>query len=732
MEIYSDIQEIHEEIQKEFTAAAIDQTIIDEEVRLPNNKPRKFDLSDVEYGRSSYHHGGQSKSGDWLMVMQLAFQSLGVVYGDLGTSPLYVYQSIFPEGIKHNDDIIGALSLILYTLTLIPLIKYVFIVLHANDNGNGGTFALYSLLCRYANVGMIPSEQIEDWEGSRPRASKLKNKLENNKVAKLLLLFATMLGTAMVLGDGILSPCISVLSAVGGIKSATPKMTEDMIVWISVSILIVLFMVQRFGTDRMGYTFAPILMIWFILIGGIGIFNLIKHDTSVLKALNPMYILDFFKRNKFKAWTSLGGVILCTTGAEALFADLGHFSVRSIKLSACTIVYPSVFLAYVGQAAYLRHHNFAVSDSFYKSVPTSQSLISGSFSVIQQSLSLGCFPRVSVIHTSTKHEGQVYIPEINYLLMTCCIVVTLVFRDTVTIGNAYGIAVVSVMALTSSLLVLVMTIIWKTSTVFVVAYILIFGTVELAYLSAVMYKFKQGGYLPLAFSLVLVAVMFSWNYVHRRTYHYEAEHKISMEEVREIVSSTSSQRLPGVALFYSELVHAVPPIFKHYVANIPALHSILVFMSVKSIPVSKVPMEEQFHFRRVQPTDLPVFTCVMHFGYDDVLREEEVFEDVLVVKLRKFLWEYYGLGVVLTNGNKVDEVDRSEAERDIQILNQSWSDGVVHFMAEHEVVAEEGASIFKRIFIQTYNVLKNTFTKSRLFFDLPQEKVLRVGMVYKL
>ncbi|KAL3825955.1 hypothetical protein ACJIZ3_021984 [Penstemon smallii] len=275
--------------------------------------------------------------------------------------------------------------------------------------------------------------------------------------------------------------------------------------------------------------------------------------------------------------------------------------------------------------------------------------------------------------------------------MLACLFITLGFKNTVKIGNAYGIVVVFVMCLTSAYLVLVMIILWKTHILFIFAYILIIGSVELAYLSSILYKLGEGGYLPLAFALYLMSVMYTWNYVHRRKYHYETEHKVSIEEVREIVASTSFQRLPGVALFYSELAHAVPPIFKHYVANIPALHSVLVFVSVRSMPVSKVPIKEQFHFRRVQPTDLPVFTCMVHFGYDDVLREEEVFEDVLVVKLRQFLWEYYGIDVVLANGNEVDE---------------AWSDGIIHFMAEHELEAEEGASIFRRIFIHSYKVLK--------------------------
>ncbi|KAJ6972990.1 potassium transporter 5-like isoform X2 [Populus alba x Populus x berolinensis] len=433
--------------------------------KLSWQKLRRNDSLEMESGKFSGRQAHGSEGASWPVILQLAFQSIGIVYGDIGTSPLYVYASTFAKGINHNDDILGVLSLIFYTLTLIPLIKYVLIVLQANDNGDGGTFALYSLICRYAKVGLIPSQQVEDRDVSNfrlelpsnrlRRASKLKSKLEKSKFAKLFLLFATMLGTSMVIGDGVLTPCISVLSAVGGIKEAASSMSQDTIVWISVAILICLFMFQRFGTDKVGYSFAPVICVWFSLIGGIGIYNLFKHDPAVVKALNPMYIVDYFRRNKKDAWISLGGVVLAITGTEALFADVGHFTVRSIQISMCAVTYPALISAYTGQAAFLRKHNDLVSATFFKSIPdplywpmfvvavmasiiASQAMISGTFSIIQQSLALGCFPRVKIVHTSAKYEGQVYIPEVNYLLMVACVCVTLGFKTTTKIGNAYG------------------------------------------------------------------------------------------------------------------------------------------------------------------------------------------------------------------------------------------------------------------------------------------------------
>ncbi|XP_062143965.1 potassium transporter 5-like [Alnus glutinosa] len=747
------------------------------EKEVSSQKLRVYD-SDLEESDSipGRHNGHNSK---WSVILNLAFQSIGVVYGDIGTSPLYVYASTFTDGIKSNDDILGVLSLIYYTLTFLPLIKYVFIVLRANDNGEGGTFALYSLVCRYAKVSLIPNQQAEDRNVSNyklelpnrrvQRASWLKSRLEKSNFAKASLLFASILGTAMVIGDGVLTPCISVLSAVGGLKEATSAITEDRIVWISVAILVVLFIIQRYGTDKVGYSFSPIICIWFAFIGGIGIYNFFKFDPTVVKAVNPKYIIDYFRRNKKGAWISLGGIVLCTTGSEALFADLGHFSVRSIQISMCFLTYPAIILAYTGQASFLRKHNDLVADVFFRSIPktlywpmfvvavlaaiiASQAMISGTFSIIQQSLSLGCFPRVKVVHTSAKYEGQVYVPEVNYLLMLACIAVTLGFRTTAQIGNAYGIAVVFVMTLTSTFLVLIMIMIWKSHMLLVIPYIIIIGGIELLYLSSTLYKFTQGGYLPLAFAAFLMSVMYIWNYVFRRKYYYELEHKISPHKLKQITADTSFCRIPGLAMFYSELVQGIPPIFQHYVQNVPALHSVLVFVTIKSLPISKVPVEERFLFRRLDRKELIVFRCVVRYGYTDVRNNQhEPFEKILIERLKEYVNEEHWLTQRLLNNSendgKIEDENENEnvkqvedkvvgqeaVEREIEAVNKASHARVVHLIGETEVVAGAGSSLGKRIVIDyAYNFMKRNLRQSTNLFDIPHKSMLKVGMIYEL
>ncbi|KAK8928876.1 Potassium transporter 5 [Platanthera zijinensis] len=707
-----------------------------------HRKITRHESLDIEATAAPPRNYSHEKDTGAATMLRLAFQSIGVVYGDIGTSPLYVFASTFTGGIAHEDDVIGVLSLIFYTITLVPLIKYVFIVLRANDNGYGGTFAMYSLICRYAKVGLMPSQQAEDGEVSNfrlqlpsrrlRRATGVKEVLEKSSFAKHFLLIATMLGTAMVIGDGILTPCISVLSAVGGLKNATDAMTEERIAWISVAILVILFGVQSLGTDKVGYSFAPIITSWFLSIGSIGVFNLIKYDPKVLKAVNPNYIVDYFLRNGKEAWISLGAVVLCITGVEALFADVGHFTVRSIQLSMCVVAFPSLMLAYAGQASYLRKHPENVAETFYKSIPggvywpmfvlallsaiiASQAMISGTFSIVQQSLSLGCFPRVKIVHTSSKLEGQVYIPEMNYFLMLACVVVTAFFKSTVKIGNAYGIAVVLVMALTSGFLVLIMIMIWKTHILLVLSYTAVIGAVELLYLSSVLYKFDQGGYLPLSFAALLISLMLLWNYVHRKRYAYELHHKFPAEKLLEINADPKFLRIPGLALFFSDLAHGIPPIFHHYLANIPALHSALVFVSIKTLPIGRVPPGERFLFRRLGPGDMLVFHCAARYGYGDARGEREAFDEILVRGLKEFLLEE-GAG---------EEIGAA--------VEREWRAGVVHLLGETEVVAGEGSGLLKRLAIDyAFNLLKRNLRREEEVLPIPRRQLLKVGMTMEL
>ncbi|CAA7031367.1 unnamed protein product [Microthlaspi erraticum] len=618
----------------------------------------------------------QIKKESWWTVLTLAYQSLGVVYGDLATSPLYVYKSTFAEDIQHsetNEEIFGVLSLIFWTLTLIPLVKYVFIVLRADDNGEGGTFALYSLLCRHARISSLPNFQLADEDlseykqnpGANPRNLKapgwsLKNTLEKYKVLQNMLLVLALIGTCMVIGDGVLTPAISVFSAVSGLELSMSKEQHQYVeVPVVCAILILLFSLQHYGTHRLGFLFAPIVLAWLICISTIGVYNIVHWNPHVYKALSPYYIYKFLKKTRKRGWMSLGGILLCITGSEAMFADLGHFTQLSIQIAFTFAVYPSLILAYMGQAAYLSKHHVLESDyriGFYVSVPEqirwpvlaiailaavvgSQAIITGTFSIIKQCTSLGCFPKVKIMHTSSKMHGQIYIPEINWTLMLLCLAVTVGFRDTKHISNASGLAVITVMLVTTCLMSLVIVLCWRKSSLYALAFIFFFGTIEALYFSASLIKFLEGAWVPIALSFIFLLIMYVWHYGTVKRYEFDVQNKVSVNWLLTLFGSSNLGivRVRGIGVINTELVSGIPAIFSHFITNLPAFHQVVVFLCVKSVPVPHVKPEERFLVGRVGPKEYRLYRCIARYGYRDVHKDDVEFEQDLICSIAEFI-----------------------------------------------------------------------------------------------
>ncbi|XP_052153290.1 potassium transporter 1 [Oryza glaberrima] len=783
------------EVEGEGSPAAVEQTATASRLKRHDSL-----FGDAEKVTGGKHHGS---AVSWAITLHLAFQSVGVIYGDIGTSPLYVYSSTFPDGVGSSGDLVGALSLILYTLIIIPMLKYVFIVLYANDNGDGGTFALYSLISRYAKIRMIPNQQAEDAMVSNysieapnsqlRRAQWVKHKLESSRAAKMALFFLTILGTSMVMGDGTLTPAISVLSAVGGIREKAPNLTQTQVVMISVAILFMLFSVQRFGTDKVGYSFAPIISVWFLLIAGIGLYNLVVHDITILKAFNPWYIVQYFRRNGKKGWVSLGGIVLCVTGTEGMFADLGHFNIRAVQISFNCILFPSVALCYIGQAAYLTKFPENVSDTFYKSIPgplfwptfivailaaiiASQAMLSGAFAILSKALSLGCMPRVRVIHTSKKYEGQVYIPEVNFMMGLASIIVTIAFRTTTNIGNAYGICVVMTFMVTTHLMTVVMLLIWKKHLVFILLFYCVFGFTEALYLSSILSKFVQGGYLPFCFAMVLMTMMATWHYVHVKRYWYELDHIVPTGEMTSLLEKNGVRRVPGVGLLYTELVQGIPPLFPRLVRKIPSVHAVFVFMSIKHLPIPHVAPPERFLFRQVGPREHRMFRCVARYGYSDALEQPKEFAAFLVDGLKMFIQEESAFALAdaappaLPENNAADDeparprrstssaVHSEEAiqatssgrttsvqlqaggepavmdvEEEKRLIDREVGRGVVYLMGEANVSAGPKSSILKRIAVNyIYTFLRKNLTEGHRALAIPKDQLLKVGITYEI
>ncbi|KAI3748906.1 hypothetical protein L6452_12325 [Arctium lappa] len=620
---------------------------------------------DLDHGKC----WANSKKDSWRTTLLLAYQSLGVVYGDLSISPLYVYRSTFAEDIHHsetNEEIFGVLSFVFWTLTLVPLFKYVFIVLRADDNGEGGTFALYSSICRHAKVSLLPNRQIADESLStykldqspvRENSSRLKMLLEKYKYLHTALLILVLLGTCMVIGDGLLTPAISVFSAVSGLELSMSKDHHQYaVIPITCFILVCLFALQHYGTHRVGFFFAPVVLLWLICISALGVYNIIYWNPQVYQALSPYYMLKFFKKTKKQGWMSLGGILLCITGSEAMFADLGHFSYAAIQIAFTFLVYPALILAYMGQAAYLsRHHEIDDQIGYYVSVPEtlrwpvlaiailasvvgSQAIISGTFSIINQSLSLGCFPRVKVVHTSDKIHGQIYIPEINWILMILCIAVTIGFRDIKHLGNASGLAVMAVMLVTTCLTSLVIILCWHKPPIVALFFLFFFGSIELLYFSASLVKFREGAWLPILLALFLVTIMFVWHYASIKKYEYDLHNKVSLEWLLALGPTLGICRVPGIGLVFTDLTSGIPANFSRFVTNLPAFHRILVFVCVKSVPVPFVPPDERYLVGRVGPASLRSYRCIVRYGYRDVHQDVDSFESDLVKRLADFIY----------------------------------------------------------------------------------------------
>ncbi|PON49090.1 Potassium transporter [Parasponia andersonii] len=744
-----------------------------------------------------------------LLLLRLAFQSLGVVFGDLGTSPLYVFYNTFPGTIDDPEDVIGALSLIIYSLTLVPLLKYVIVVCKANDNGQGGTFALYSLLCRHAKVKIIPNQHRTDEElttysrstfREQSYAAKTKRWLEERPFRKTALLLLVLVGTCMVIGDGIFTPAISVLSAVGGIKVRGPSMNPDVVILVAAVILVGLFSMQHYGTDKVGWLFAPIVLLWFLMIGGIGIYNIWKYDSKVLKAFSPVYIYRYFRRNGKDGWTSLGGIMLSITGTEALFADLAHFPVLAVQIAFVLVVFPCLLLAYSGQAAYLMQNHDHVNDAFYRSIPVSiywpvflvataaaivasQATISATFSIIKQALAHGCFPRVKVVHTSKNFLGQIYVPDINWILMVLCIAVTAGFKNQNQIGNAYGTAVVVVMLVTTLLMTLIMILVWRCHWILVVIFTGLSLVVELTYFSAVLFKVDQGGWVPLVIAAAFLVIMFVWHYGTVKRYEFEMHSKVSMAWILGLGPSLGLVRVPGIGLVYTELASGVPHIFSHFITNLPAIHSVVVFVCVKYLPVYTVPEEERFLVKRIGPKNFHMFRCVARYGYKDLHKKDDDFEKKLFDNLFMFVrldammegcsdsdeYSIYAQqteqsreGLLNNNGHttsssvdltfsSVDSIVpvkspihvnnntvgssgqvSSHTEVDeLEFLNSCRDAGVVHILGNTVVRARRESRFHKKIAVDyIYAFLRKICRENSVIFNVPHESLLNVGQIF--
>jgi len=528
------------------------------------------------------HIARRAPRGRYLLILSLS--ALGVVYGDIGTSPLYALRECFhgPHAIAPLPaNILGVLSLIFWALVLVISIKYLVFVLAADNHGEGGILALTALA-----TPIKPSGRSE---------------------YKVLIMMG-IFGAALLYGDGVITPAISVLSAVEGITVATPFLSH-VVLPATIVILVGLFLFQSHGTARVGKIFGPVMLLWFGALALLGIAQIVRHP-SVLVAVSPSYALEFFLHNHWHGFLILGAVFLVVTGGEALYADMGHFGTRPIRLVWFSLVLPALLLNYFGQGALLLEDPEAAHNPFYRLAPAwalypmiilatsaaiiaSQAVISGAFSLTMQAVQLGFSPRIKINHTSTREYGQIYVPAVNWALMIGCIAIVIGFRSSSNLAAAYGVAVTSTMVITTVLFYIVARRIWGWSILAALPLAIFFLIIDVAFFGANIIKVADGGWFPLLLAWAVFTVMTTWKTGRRILSERIQREARPLEEFLDEMTRHPPTRVPGTAVFMNGNASRTPPALLHNLEHNKVLHEHVLFVTVKTRLLPFVAPEER-------------------------------------------------------------------------------------------------------------------------------------------
>jgi KUP system potassium uptake protein len=520
----------------------------------------------------------------------LVVGAIGVVFGDIGTSPLYALRTAFkPEyGIPLTpDNVMGILSLIVWSMVWVITIKYLFVMMRADNNGEGGILALLALALRETT--------------GRPKL-------------KWTVIGIGVFGAAMFYGDSMITPAISVLSAVEGLEVATPVFGK-LVIPITLGVLAGLFFIQSHGTAKVGAFFGPVTAVWFITIATLGVVQLVKNP-AVLAALRPAYAVDFLFAYPLPGFLVLGAVFLALTGGEALYADMGHFGKKSIRIAWLGLVFPALLLNYFGQAAFVLANPAAIKNPFYLMVPewglypmvglatcatviASQAVISGAFSMTRQAIQLGYIPRLEILHTSERSIGQIYMPFVNWTLFVAVAMLVLGFENSDNLANAYGIAVAATMVIECILAMVVARLIWKWQPVSVALVIGSMLLVDAAFLASNAAKFLSGGWFPLLIGLAVFTLLMTWKRGRVLMFRRLTEQGIPLKPFLEGLEAHPPQKVQGTAIFMTSTVDAVPHALLHNLKHNKVLHVQTVFLTIISHDVPMVPVEDRVQFERL-------------------------------------------------------------------------------------------------------------------------------------
>ena len=577
-------------------------------------------MTNPQHPSDDGHHGGS--------LQALVIGAIGIVFGDIGTSPLYAFQECVgsPHGVAPTrENVLGVLSLIIWSLMMVVTVKYLGFIMRADNRGEGGIFSLLALL---------------------PERARTPGRVSFTPVA-----LAVLVGAGLLYGDGIITPAISVLSAVEGIKLVAPSF-EHWVVPTTVVILLGLFGIQRHGTAGIGRLFGPVMILWFAVIGSLGLWHLV-HNPTVLAAFSPLYGVRFFAHHGWHGFKLLGSVVLCVTGGEALYADMGHFGAKSIRYAWLGFIFPALVLCYLGQGALVLGHPELARTPFFGMVPVggatialvalaapatviaSQALISGVFSLTQQAVRLGYLPRVLIRHTSGSAEGQIYIPSVNWGLAIACIALVLAFKESSALAAAYGLAVCGTMAITSITYFAVIRETWGWSRGKSWALLLLFLAFDIPYLLANLLKFLDGGYLPVLVGAFFFVVMIVWKMGRTHLGDYFAERSPPLSGFLESLTSRVSARTPGTSVFLASSATGTPPVLFHHVERLRVLQERVVLLTITTEHIPMVPKAGRVKVEDIAPG---VYRVIARCGFMETpqvpaMLAQAIEEGLLPIKL---------------------------------------------------------------------------------------------------
>jgi KUP system potassium uptake protein len=557
-------------------------------------------------GEQAGHGAGHAHgAGHRSRLATLTIAAIGIVYGDIGTSPLYTMKEVFSEehGIALTHvNILGVVSLILWGLILIISLKYVTLVLRANNRGEGGIMALTALAMSSVTTG-------SRWHYP--------------------VMLLGMIGAGLFYGDGVITPAISVLSAIEGLEVATPAL-KPYVLPLTVTVLVALYSLQSKGTAGIGKFFGPIVLVWFTTLATMGIINIV-HYPAVLAAFNPWHAFNFMTHNGWFAFLALGAVVLALTGAEALYADMGHFGKKSVRLAWFSVVFPALALNYLGQGALLMSTPSAVSNPFFQqlgswsiyplvvlstmaTVIASQATISGAFSVTQQAISLGFLPRMRVVYTSDREIGQIYIPLVNWVQLVIVLMAVVGFGSSGNLASAYGIAATATMTTTTILTFFVVRYKWRFNLLLAVIATGFFLTMDLTLLAATSLKIVSGGWFPLVLSALMVTIMLTWKSGRELVFNNLKKQAIPLPDFLQSLFYGPPHRVDGTGIFFRAEGDGVPHAMLHNLLHNKVLHQRIVFLTVFNEDIPTVPPEDRI---KVEPLGHECYQVNVYYGFKD-------------------------------------------------------------------------------------------------------------------